>query len=239
MRRGGRVDAVAGEAVIGGHDRPDARVDDRFERREVHLAQRALVDAREVLGAVGLGLVADEVLDAGGDPLRLDRVDEGDGEPSREERVLRQALEVPATHRAALQVDPGARITSTALRRASAAISVARRACRSTSQVAAVADGAGSWADGSPSSPVPRTPMGPSDTVMVRRPSSGTARRVQVAAPVSSATSRRGGAMRRRRWRRRRTRGRSSRCRPLTRRGRGRRWRSSLSSRLYSIHNSR
>ena len=82
----------------------------------------------------------------------------------------------------------GARITSTALRRASAAMSVPRRACRSTSHVAAVADGAGSCADGSPSSPVPRTPMGPSDTVMVRRPSSGIARRVQVAAPVSSAT---------------------------------------------------
>ena len=105
MRRGGLVDAVAREAVVGGHDRPDAGVDHRLERREVHLAQRALVDAREVLGAVGLGLVADEVLDAGGDALLLDRVDEGDGEARGEERVLDEALEVPAADRAALQVD--------------------------------------------------------------------------------------------------------------------------------------
>ena len=67
-------------------------------------------------------------------------------------------------------------------------MSAPSRACSSTSHVAAVADGAGSCADGSPSSPVPRTPMGPSETVIVRSPISGIDRSVQVAAPVSSAT---------------------------------------------------
>ena len=66
-RRG--VDALAGEPVVRGHDRPHAGVDDRLERCQVDLAQGALVDPREVLGAVGLGLVADEVLDARGDAL--------------------------------------------------------------------------------------------------------------------------------------------------------------------------
>ena len=107
VRGGGLGHAVAGEAVVGGHDGPHARVDDGLERREVDLAERALVDAGEVLGAVGLGLVADEVLDAGGDALLLDGPDEGDREARGEERVLREALEVAAAHRAALQVDHG------------------------------------------------------------------------------------------------------------------------------------
>ena len=102
-----RVDAVAGDAVVGGHDGPDAGVDDGLEGCEVHLAQRALVDAREVLGTLGLGLVADEVLDGCRDALLLDRRDERDREPGREQRVLGEALEVAPADGAALQVHDG------------------------------------------------------------------------------------------------------------------------------------
>ena len=41
--------------------------DDRLERRQVELAQRALVDARVEREALGLGVVGDEVLDRRGD----------------------------------------------------------------------------------------------------------------------------------------------------------------------------
>ena len=74
--------------------------DDRLERRQVELAQRALVDLGVDGHALGLGVVGDEVLDGGADAAGLHALDVGDADPAGEERVLGEALEVAAAVRA-------------------------------------------------------------------------------------------------------------------------------------------
>ena len=94
------------DAVVGGHDGPGARVgDDRLERRQVQLAQRALVDAGVEREALGLGVVGDEVLDRRADALGLQAAHVGGADARGEQRVLAEALEVPAAERRAVQVD--------------------------------------------------------------------------------------------------------------------------------------
>ena len=104
-RRG--LDPVV-DLVVGRHDRPGLALAHRvLERGEVDLAQRLRVDGGDVFGAVGLGVVGDEVLHARGDALVLDAADHLRADERGEVRVLRVALEVPAAHRGALDVDLG------------------------------------------------------------------------------------------------------------------------------------
>ena len=79
--------------------------DDRLERRQVELAQRALVDAGVEREALGLGVVGDEVLDRRADALGLQAAHVGRADPRGQQRVLAEALEVPAAVGRAVQVD--------------------------------------------------------------------------------------------------------------------------------------
>ncbi len=80
----------------------------------------------------------------------------------------------------------GASTTSTPLRAASFAMTVPSSSSSSRSQVAAVPDGDGSWAEVERSSSVPRTPMGPSERTTERRPMDGSSVSFHVVAPVRS-----------------------------------------------------
>jgi hypothetical protein len=94
------------DARVRAHDGPRAGLgDEPLERLEVHLAQRALVDAGEVARALRLGVVGDEVLDAHADAAVLRGLDHVHRDAARQLRVLRVALEVAAAHGRALQVD--------------------------------------------------------------------------------------------------------------------------------------
>ena len=96
----GTVDAI--QLVVGGHDRPrPGLADRRLERRQVDLAQRALVD----LGADGhplvLLVVAGEVLHAAPDATGLHGGDVGDGDARAQVGVLGEGLEGAAGERRA------------------------------------------------------------------------------------------------------------------------------------------
>ncbi len=94
------------DARVGTHDAPGlGLVHDALERREVDLAQRALVEAREVARALGLGVVRDVVLDAHAHAVGLRGAHELDRDLRGQVRVLGVALEVPAAHGRALEVD--------------------------------------------------------------------------------------------------------------------------------------
>src|SRR4051794_5703073 len=93
----------------------------------------------------------------------------------------------PSGERCRLIVGP--RTTSTPLRTASPASAAPIRERSSSSQVAAMAEPEGKAADGSSSVSVPpRTPTGPSETVIVRSPISGTACSVHGPEPDRSRT---------------------------------------------------
>ncbi len=93
------------DAVVGGHERPGrGEAPDVLERREVELAQRALVDLRVDGHPVGLGLVGDVVLDGRGDTARLHAAHVRRADPAAQERVLGEVLEVAAAERAAVEV---------------------------------------------------------------------------------------------------------------------------------------
>ena len=101
----GRGGGAVVDARVGAHDGPGLRlVHELLERREVDLAQRALVDARQVGGALGLGVVGDEVLDAHAHAAVLRGADDVHGDRAGEQRVLGVALEVAAADGRALQV---------------------------------------------------------------------------------------------------------------------------------------
>lgn len=105
QRTGGH--GVAVDAVVRGHDEPHARLHGPLERRQVHLAQDAVRDPDVDGEAVGLGVVGDEVLGRGRDALGLDAADQRGAGAAGQFRVLGEALEVPATERAAVQVEGG------------------------------------------------------------------------------------------------------------------------------------
>ncbi len=93
------------DAVVGGHERPRrGEAPDVLERREVELAQRALVDARVDGHPVGLRLVGDVVLDRRGDAARLHAAHVRRADPAAQDRVLGEVLEVAAAERAAVEV---------------------------------------------------------------------------------------------------------------------------------------
>ena len=105
LEHGAGRDAVV-DTGVGAHHRPRLRLaDELLERREVDLAQRALVDAGQVAGALGLGVVGDEVLDAHADAAVLRGPHHVHGDRAGEQRVLGVALEVAAADGRALQVD--------------------------------------------------------------------------------------------------------------------------------------
>ena len=97
---------VAVDLVVGGHHGPRMRLgDDLLERRQVELAQRALVHAGVEREALGLRVVGHEVLDGRADARALEAVDVGDADPRGQVRVLAEALEVAAAVGRAVQVD--------------------------------------------------------------------------------------------------------------------------------------
>ena len=96
------------DAVVGRHDRPDARpAHGSLEGRQVDLAPGALVDGDVDLHAVGLLVVEREVLDRAADPPALHALDERHGDLGRQVGVLGVALEVPAAERVAVDVHGG------------------------------------------------------------------------------------------------------------------------------------
>ena len=99
-----RLDSVV-DLVVGRHHRPGAGVHRVLEGREVDLAHRLGVDPRDVVGAIGLGVVGDVVLDAGRDALVLDAGHDAGADDRGEQRVLGVALEVASADGGALDVD--------------------------------------------------------------------------------------------------------------------------------------
>ena len=99
----GALDAV--EAVVGRHHRPRSGHGHGFEREQVDLAQRPLVDDAVDRGPMVLGVICHEMLGAGGDALRLHARHVRDPELGDEQRVLRVALEVTAGERRPDQVE--------------------------------------------------------------------------------------------------------------------------------------
>ena len=95
---------VAVEPVVRGHHGQGAGRDASFERQQVDLAERPLVDDRVDRVALPLGLVPRQVLDRGGDTLALDAGDVGRAERARQVGVLGEALERPAGERRPLEV---------------------------------------------------------------------------------------------------------------------------------------
>ncbi len=99
-----REDAV--DAVVRAHDGPRLRLgDDTLERRQVDLAEGALVDVGGHAHPVRLLVVRGEVLERRADPLALDALHEGRPDRAREPGVLGEVLEVAPAERRALHVD--------------------------------------------------------------------------------------------------------------------------------------
>ena len=94
------------QTVVAGHDPERATIaHSMFERNEVDLAQRALVDDRVRRVPLGLRVVGDEVLHGRRDTLRLHTAHERCGRASREQRIFGVALEVAARERRPVHVD--------------------------------------------------------------------------------------------------------------------------------------
>ena len=182
---GGAVDRV-----VGAHDQPGPRLGDGLlEGQQVQLAQRPVVDPDVGGEAVGLEVVGDVVLGGGAHAVVLDAGDVGGGEVGGEHRVLAEALEVPAAERGAVQVDRGAEddVDALAARLDRRRGAVAAGESGSQEEARAVADGR--LSEGSRSSHTsPRTPEGPSDTRMRRRPIDSIGQVFQKSRPVSSCT---------------------------------------------------
>jgi hypothetical protein len=102
LRHGGAVDAV-----VAGHDEPDAGFDGRREGCEVDLAQGALADADVDGEAFGLGVVGRVVLGGGRDAVRLNAPDQRGSGAAGQPRVFREAFGVPAAEGCAVQVERG------------------------------------------------------------------------------------------------------------------------------------
>jgi hypothetical protein len=99
---------VAVDAVVGGHDRPDAALaHNGFERCQVQLAQGALVQDDVDGVALRLGVVGDEVLDRRADAFRLQPADVGGADPPGQHGILAEALEMASAVGGAVQVDGG------------------------------------------------------------------------------------------------------------------------------------
>ena len=106
----GRGGGAVVDPGVRAHDRPRlGLVHELLERRQVHLAQRLLVDARQVGGALRLGVVGDEVLDAHPDAAVLRGAHHVHRDGAGEQRVLGVALEVPAADRACAAGSPAGR----------------------------------------------------------------------------------------------------------------------------------
>ena len=97
------------QPVVGAHHHPRVGFPDGdLEAAQVDLPQRPFVDDRIDHHAPRLLVVGCEVLDAGTDALRLGSFDHRGGQFTREQRILREVLEIPATPRVALDIDPRA-----------------------------------------------------------------------------------------------------------------------------------
>jgi hypothetical protein len=94
------------DVVVGRHHRPRVGVGGGdFERQQVQLAQRGLVDDAVHGVAVGLGLVGHQVLQAGTDPAVLQPAHIRGGELAGEQRILRVRLEDAPAQQGPVQVD--------------------------------------------------------------------------------------------------------------------------------------
>ena len=97
---------LAGQFVVRTHDAPGVCLGHgAFERAQVQLAQRSLVDVDVDRHALDLGVVGHEVLDRHGHVVRLDATDVGARERTGQFRILAVALEGPSTDRCAVQID--------------------------------------------------------------------------------------------------------------------------------------
>ena len=76
-----------------------ALADGDLERKEIQLAQRALVNDRADGRPLEFGVIADEMLDGGEHAFGLDAPHVPGGKAARQKRVLGVALEVPAGQR--------------------------------------------------------------------------------------------------------------------------------------------
>ena len=92
--------------VVRGHDRPGAGVaNDRLERSQIQLPQRAFVDHGVDREPFRLRVVGNEMLDGRPDATRLYAAHVCAADSRREQRVLGEAFEVPAAERRAVQID--------------------------------------------------------------------------------------------------------------------------------------
>ena len=76
-----------------------------FERAQVDLAQRPLIDVRADEVAVCFLIVGSEMLQASADAFGLKSLNHRAGEATGEQRILRVVLEVSSAQRAALDID--------------------------------------------------------------------------------------------------------------------------------------
>ncbi len=108
---------AAVQAVVSRHDAERAALaDGELEGHEVKLVQRPLVDDGVDRVALELRLVAREVLDRRDDALRLQAAHVAGRGTARQQRVLREALEVAARERRAVEVERRGEQDAAALR---------------------------------------------------------------------------------------------------------------------------
>ena len=88
------------DLVVGTHDRPGLReLHDSFERREIDLTQRPLIDFRADAKSIVLLVVGRIVLQRGTHPLTLGAAHHGSREFAGEPRILGDVLKVPPAQR--------------------------------------------------------------------------------------------------------------------------------------------
>ncbi len=102
---GGHRGAV--DAVVPGHDDPDAGLDGRLERCQIHLPQDPLGHPYVDGQPVGLGVVGHVVLGGGGHSVCLDAPDQRGAGAAGQFGVLGEALEVPPAERCPVEVEGG------------------------------------------------------------------------------------------------------------------------------------
>ncbi len=99
---------LAPDLVVRPHDGPRIGLRHRrLERREIDLAQGALVDVHVDRAAIPFLVVAGVMLDRGSDSPALDSLHVRDGHAAGEMRILAEALEIAAAERRAVNVDAG------------------------------------------------------------------------------------------------------------------------------------
>ena len=95
------------QPVVTRHHCPHAGPNGGFERHQIQLAQRPLIDVGRHRCPPVLGVVAHEMLHTARNTVGLHTVDVRRGDIHREPRVFAHALEVATTDRCAMQVHGG------------------------------------------------------------------------------------------------------------------------------------